>query len=196
VQMRGGVDNMSRPFKLQTTARRSRRPRQVTKITISSGRKKIDEPRYLSGWKEIASYLGKGVRTVQRYERHMGFPVRRPAGKPRAAVIATKAEVDAWVAASPIRREFRLSRSAAVAPKPSISSAIGEMHRLVRQTHDLRDELRTWVHVLAETIQQIEGETRKRFDSTLQMDIKTETDRLHGLLSPHLNPPLTQRHVS
>jgi hypothetical protein len=52
-----------------------------------------------SGWKEIANYFGKGVRTVQRYERELRLPVRRPAGKSHAAVIATKAELDAWVAA-------------------------------------------------------------------------------------------------
>lgn len=32
----------------------------------------------LSGWKEIANYLRKGVRTVQRYERELGLPIRRP----------------------------------------------------------------------------------------------------------------------
>ena len=56
----------------------------------------------LSGWKEIANYLGKGVRTVQRYERELGLPVHRPAGKPAGSVIAAKAELDAWVKAGPV----------------------------------------------------------------------------------------------
>ncbi len=30
----------------------------------------------LNSWKEIACYLGRGVRTVQRYERDLGLPVR------------------------------------------------------------------------------------------------------------------------
>jgi len=34
----------------------------------------------LSGWKEIACHLGRGVRTVQRYERELGLPIRRPLG--------------------------------------------------------------------------------------------------------------------
>lgn len=51
----------------------------------------------LSGWKEIANYLGRGVRTVQRYEREMGLTIHRPAGKFRAAVVATKAELDEWI---------------------------------------------------------------------------------------------------
>lgn len=35
-------------------------------------------PQFLTGWKEIANYLGKGVRAVQRYERKFGLPVRAP----------------------------------------------------------------------------------------------------------------------
>jgi len=54
---------------------------------------------FLSGWKEIASYLGMGVRTVQRYEREMGLPIHRPTGKSRGTVIATKAELDRWLIA-------------------------------------------------------------------------------------------------
>src|SRR5262252_146292 len=33
----------------------------------------------MSGWKDIANYLGKGVRTLQRYEREGALPVK---GKP------------------------------------------------------------------------------------------------------------------
>jgi len=54
-----------------------------------------------SGWKEIANYLGKGVRTVQRYERELGLPIHRPNGKSAGSVIATKVEIDDWVKASP-----------------------------------------------------------------------------------------------
>jgi hypothetical protein len=50
----------------------------------------------LSGWKQIANYLQKGVRTVQRYEREMGLPIHRPAGS-QSAVVANKAELDDWL---------------------------------------------------------------------------------------------------
>jgi PAS domain S-box-containing protein len=50
----------------------------------------------LDSWKEISSYLGKGVRTVQRWERELGLPVRRRTGKPRGQVFALRFEVDAW----------------------------------------------------------------------------------------------------
>lgn len=54
----------------------------------------------LNSWKEVAVYLGRGVRTVQRWELDLGLPVRRPRGKPRSAVIALKAELDSWLTGS------------------------------------------------------------------------------------------------
>ncbi len=50
----------------------------------------------LNGWKEIGNYLGRGVRTVQRWE-HLGLPIRRPAGRIRSAVCAVPEEIDAWL---------------------------------------------------------------------------------------------------
>src|SRR5690348_11005745 len=51
----------------------------------------------LNSWKEIATYAGRGIRTVQRWERELGFPVHRPRGKQRSAVIAIKQEIDLWL---------------------------------------------------------------------------------------------------
>ena len=49
-----------------------------------------------TSWKEIAAYLGKGIRTVQRWERDYNLPVLRPNGKPLGVVSASRMEVDAW----------------------------------------------------------------------------------------------------
>jgi len=57
----------------------------------------------LSGWKEIANYLRKGVRTVQRYERELHLPIRRPAGTSSGTVIAIQAELDNWATAAPLQ---------------------------------------------------------------------------------------------
>ena len=35
----------------------------------------------LDGWKEIASYLGRSVRTAHRWEKRLGLPVRRVEGQ-------------------------------------------------------------------------------------------------------------------
>jgi hypothetical protein len=51
----------------------------------------------LNSWKEVALYLGRGVRTVQRWEQELGLPVRRPRGRARSAVLALKAELDTWL---------------------------------------------------------------------------------------------------
>lgn len=51
----------------------------------------------LNSWKEIAAYLNRGVRTVQRWEAEAGLPTRRPRGKRHSAVIAIRSEVDFWL---------------------------------------------------------------------------------------------------
>jgi hypothetical protein len=50
----------------------------------------------LNGWKEIATYLGKDVRTVQRWEKEAGLPVLRQSFRQRGGVQADPAELDAW----------------------------------------------------------------------------------------------------
>ena len=51
----------------------------------------------LSSWKDIAAYLGRSVRTVQRMEVELGLPVRRPKGHARSSVMAIPQELDAWL---------------------------------------------------------------------------------------------------
>jgi hypothetical protein len=55
----------------------------------------------LHSWKEISSYAGRGVRTLQRYEANLGFPVHRPLGKPRSSVLAFTHEIDRWLSQTP-----------------------------------------------------------------------------------------------
>jgi hypothetical protein len=117
-------------------------------------------PQFLSGWKEIATYLGRGVRTVQRYERDFGLPVRRPAGKPWGSVVATKPELDAWVMASPIREAFRLTRlsqgsgdTAAVA----IEDNLRKMGELREQMAALRAEVQLSCQLLKESVYGLKG---------------------------------------
>src|SRR5215218_8892255 len=50
----------------------------------------------LDSWKEVAAYLGRGVRTVQRWERDEGLPVHRLAHEKRGSIYAYSHEVDAW----------------------------------------------------------------------------------------------------
>ena len=70
-----------------------------------------EESTVLSSWKDIARYLGKGVRTVQRWERHLGLPVRRPIGaSQKSAVVLYREDVDAWLATRFSARRTREER--------------------------------------------------------------------------------------
>jgi tetratricopeptide (TPR) repeat protein len=51
----------------------------------------------LQSWKEIASYLGRDVRTCRRWEENLGLPVHRLNGSPKARVLAYKDEIDWWL---------------------------------------------------------------------------------------------------
>ena len=55
------------------------------------------DPDSLNGWKEIAAYLARSVRSAQRWERELGLPVHRintPDGG--QIVFATRFEIDEW----------------------------------------------------------------------------------------------------
>lgn len=51
----------------------------------------------LTGWKDIAGYLDRGVRTAQRWERDFGLPVRRIGREGAESVFAFTAEIDKWL---------------------------------------------------------------------------------------------------
>lgn len=117
---------------------------------------KARTPEILTGWKSIARHLGMGVRTVQRYERQMGLPIRRPAGKLQGTVLATKSELDAWVAASPIRQVFQLANPSSASPLRdlhAIKAGVAEMHVLRAQMAALRDEVRNSMWSLSNSIE-------------------------------------------
>lgn len=51
----------------------------------------------LDSWKEIAAYLKRSVRTVQRWESERGLPVHRIPGGEGTSVTALKSEIDEWL---------------------------------------------------------------------------------------------------
>jgi len=57
----------------------------------------------LQGWKEIATYVKRGVRTVQRWERTSGLPVRRARPSHRSPVFAFPEELEHWLHSRPTR---------------------------------------------------------------------------------------------
>ena len=51
----------------------------------------------LSSWKEIANFFGKGVRTVQRWEKTLDLPIHRPPGAPSNVVLARQSDLEEWM---------------------------------------------------------------------------------------------------
>ena len=63
--------------------------------------------KFLQSWKEIAAYLERDVRTLHRWEKEAGLPVRRHTDKRHASVYAYPSEIDAWRVARPLQAEER-----------------------------------------------------------------------------------------
>ena len=84
----------------------------------------------LNSWKEIATYVGRGVRTVQRWEQELHLPVRRPRGKHRSAVIALKQDIDLWLRTPHAEKGVHRTPARHISPD--------EHARLLRNTEALR----------------------------------------------------------
>ena len=120
-------------------------------------------PEFLTGWKDIASYLRRAVRTVQRYEIEMGLPVRRPAGRAYGSVVTTKAELDAWLIASPRREVVALATTAWQSEYASlleVRTGLVEMRKQRDLLRSLKLGLMQSVHVLTNNIEGLHGELK------------------------------------
>ena len=86
----------------------------------------------LNSWKEIASYLGRGVRTVQRWEHDSALPVHRPKGKDRSAVLAIREELDQWLQRTPMKPNGNGNgNGAAGVVVPDVAPVLLELARLL-----------------------------------------------------------------
>jgi len=72
-----------------------------------------NEPR-LESWGEIASYLRRDIRTVQRWEKEQGLPVRRLQIGKQGQVYAYRSELDRWV----LERQPKAAAEEPPEPKP------------------------------------------------------------------------------
>jgi hypothetical protein len=50
----------------------------------------------LDSWKEIAAFLKRGIRTIQRWEKMEGLPVHRLPHDKLGSIFAYRSEVSAW----------------------------------------------------------------------------------------------------
>jgi len=91
----------------------------------------------LTSWKEIAAYLGKSIRTVQRWERELGLPVRRPDLRRSGIVLADPAELDSW-----LHRQTTLPVQEGAQPANGDGETRLKAARVLHVTHERFTELR------------------------------------------------------
>jgi hypothetical protein len=92
-----------------------------------------DSAQILTSWKDIAKYLGKGVRTVQRWERELGLPVRRP-DNGKHVVVAVSDDLDAWIT----NLQPRLTSAPCCDCKALLDRANSQIAELVAENAKLR----------------------------------------------------------
>ena len=113
------------------------------------------DPRLLTCWKDIANYLGKGVRTVQRWEREYGLPVRRPSGVHyKSAVIAHARDLDGWMEAQWSQRKPKTNGNGI---SPLRMAELIQTSRELRFAHQtLMEETSAALELLVESCKQLE----------------------------------------
>lgn len=105
------------------------------------------DTRLLTCWKDIANYLGKGVRTVQRWERDFGLPVRRPNGvHHKSAVIAHASDLDAWMGSQWSLRKIE---------EKDIGQAQVTMGDLIKTSQELRSAHMTLLSETSSALQRL-----------------------------------------
>ena len=85
----------------------------------------------LSSWKEIAHYFGKGVRTVQRWEKTLDLPIHRPPGAPSNVVLARTSDLEEWMHRGSVPRAIEKS-DGHLRPE-SIDDVVSELEQEVRE---------------------------------------------------------------
>ena len=87
----------------------------------------------LQSWKEIANYLRRGVRTVQRWQG-MGLPVRHLGHGRKAPVVADARDLDRWLHGTQLHG-FKTAQ-----PAEHLISR-GLLGESIQQAHQLREEM-------------------------------------------------------
>ncbi len=119
-----------------------------------------DDGETFTSWKEIAAYLGKGVRTVQRWEWQFGLPVQRPTARSKGIVRASRKELDEWMKSEWSRPAMKAREAGPVNLRDSPTM------KRIANTHDLRAS---------------HQELLKQFQESLRM-LKTNCEELRGIV--------------
>ncbi len=98
----------------------------------------------LASWKEIADYLGKSVRTVQRWEVVIALPVHRPSSS-HHLVLAYPSELSDWItgpharphANGDLRKESATLRARSSELREEVRANVRRLQRTVHTSAEL-----------------------------------------------------------
>ena len=126
----------------------------------------------LTCWKDIAGYIGKGVRTVQRWEQRYGLPVQRPLGTiNKSSVMAHRCDLDVWLQQRWSDRAGRKDGSALTSGQDPLANSLGSRIRTSRElrlaNHALMQDISVLVKAMVQNCQQL---TLKRLEHQLRPD--------------------------
>lgn len=129
----------------------------------------------LTSWKEIAAYLGKGVRTVQRWEQRFGLPVRRPSANSHI-IFALPTELDAWV------------QRHQTAPQSHPAQTVAKNHERRGQQEALLERLKTTYSLLEKNERRL-GTNFRRLLTGVE-DVSRRAAKLNGDTDNHKAAPI------
>lgn len=121
-------------------------PMPSTKNTTPSGTPTLAESAgrcRLDSWKEIAVYLRREVRTVQRWEKNEGLPVHRHIHLMGGTVYALKEEINVW-----LKGRGETPRNSSPMQRCS-GQAVNELNQPGRVTRQMLSAFRLWLTVIA-----------------------------------------------
>ena len=133
----------------------------------------------LNSWKEIAKYMGRGVRTVQRWEKDLMLPVHRPAGRGRSAVLAFSDEIDLWMRSGSLR-SLSSSTTVAHADIPEWEQLVANSETLLKTTHTLKTRMLELADLMQEATKRHKALLRKKVPPGLANDLVKSIDQLQA----------------
>jgi hypothetical protein len=129
----------------------------------------------LNGWKEIANYFERGVRTAQRWEALLGMPVHRPALKDRSAVVAFTDELERWIS-----RTAPDKLDASGGTKEALVRVHNNMSTLALHTSELASQARALQAQLRRSLET----NRIRIASRMRTRLAASSSRSIGAMLP------------
>jgi hypothetical protein len=138
----------------------------------------------LNGWKEIATYLRCGPRTVQRWEA-LGMPLMRVRPGKRGPVVTRTEDLDAWVSRQSLKNKgrFRADIQASVERAASVRARATDLLRVL-----LENELRMGMAMAdrglrakgAKSVDRYTAMARQAHDIIKRLALRTKLSGVHS----------------